>query len=143
MSTYDELNQQKVELERQIKVLMKELRPLKEKFAAITETIYRIDCEAARDKPVWELKINTGKTLETATYGEKILLCAEVTWQQMMDIATAYFADNGITGWSLMENSYKDWGQFHYKGGQNGGPVLGTFAIIKAPPNIGLFEEES
>lgn len=136
MKTYDELNQRRAELEQQLKALMKDIRPLKKELEQVTETMYRIACDNARSMPVWELRVNPGKTLGTATYGNKEVICSDVTWQQMVDIATKYFADNGIDGWILTENSYKDCGQFQYKDGVNGGPVLGVFDITEDLPHI-------
>lgn len=141
MSTYDELNQQKIELERQIEVLMKDVRPLKKKLADVTEEMYRLACDGMRDKPVWKLSVNLGKTQDEARYAKKQILCTEATFEEMMDIAAAYFTENGIIGWKL--SSYLDWGQFHYSDGLDGGPVLGSFEITKGLPRMTSDEEES
>lgn len=130
-SDLPQLNQRKQELEQRIKALMKDIKPLKQELEQVTDAIYRIECEQARDLPVWELRINPAKTLREAGFDKKLVLCSGVTWQEMYDTAVKYFDENGITGWTVWENDgYKDCGQFCYADGYNGGPVLGTFDMV-------------
>jgi hypothetical protein len=132
----ENLNQSKDKLQWRIKKLMQTIKPLKEELETVTAKIYFIECKACRELPVWELRINPAKTLREAAGKEKITLCSDVTWQQMYDIATKYFTDNEIEGWEIQENYYGDCGQFHYKDGYNGGPILGVFEITKLSSKI-------
>lgn len=137
MSDLSGLEQRRQELTQQIETLMKDIRPLKRELETVTDEIYRIHCQNARDLPVWELRVNPAKTLHEASRHKLIVQCSGVTWQEMYDTAVRHFAASGIVGWTMSENSgYRDSGQFCYEDGYPGGPILGQFEIIKSLPKI-------
>lgn len=124
------LLERKLELESQIKELLMKVRPLKKELEQVTNALYTEYCLRARTRPVWEARVNPAKTLQEARFSKpKITICSGVTYEDMLAIATQYFADNGIEGWTSHEQ--RDIGQFAYKDAYNGGPVLGVFEIIE------------